>query len=124
MTLLLDTHVMLWWRTNSPRLGREARRAIGEADHVLVSAASAWEAAIKVAMGRLRLKDSFQVLVERSGFEQLAVTFPHAHRVTLLPPHHADPFDRMLVAQAQVEELVFVTHDRLLAPYEVPVLWT
>ena len=124
MRLLLDTHIVLWWRQNSPHVGAEVRRAIGGADQVLVSAASAWEVAIKTAIGRLRLKDPFGWLVERSGFEELPIAFRHAEHLKTLPPHHADPFDRMLVAQAQVEGLVLVTHDRRLEPYEVPVLWT
>lgn len=123
MRLLLDTHVALWWRQDSPRVGREARRAIGGAGQVFVSAASAWEVAIKTAIGRLRLKDPFSDLVAASGFEELPIAFRHAERLHALPPHHADPFDRMLVAQAQVEELVLVTHDRAVEPYEVTVLW-
>lgn len=124
MRLLLDTHIVLWWRQNSPRIGGEARRAIGGADQVLVSAASAWEVALKTAIGRLRLKDPFAALVARSGFEELPIAFRHAQRLKSLPVHHADPFDRMLIAQAQEEGLLLVTHDRGLEPYEVPVLWT
>jgi len=124
LNLLLDTHVVLWWRQDSSRIGGEARRAIGKADRVFVSAASAWEVAIKVAIGRLELKDSFADLVERSGFEELPIAFHHAERLRALPPHHTDPFDRMLIAQAQTEKLVLVTHDRGAEPYDVPVLWT
>jgi PIN domain nuclease of toxin-antitoxin system len=124
MKLLLDTHVVLWWRLDSRRLEREVRRAIGGADRVFVSAASAWEAAIKIALGRLRLKDPFAVLVAASGFEELPIAFRHAEQLASLPAHHADPFDRMLVAQAQIEGLTLVTHDRALAPYGVATLWT
>jgi len=121
--LLLDTHVLLWWRAASPRLTPEVCDAIATADVVFVSAASAWEAAIKQALGRLRLPDPFAVGVEDSGFEQLAVTFDHAERSVALPPHHRDPFDRMLVAQALEEALTLVTHDRRFEPYAVEVLW-
>jgi PIN domain nuclease of toxin-antitoxin system len=121
--LLLDTHVFLWWRAASPRLAPDARDAIAAADVVFVSAASAWEAAIKQALGRLRLPDRFAAGVEESGFEQLVVTFDHAERAGTLPPHHADPFDRMLVAQALAEGLTLVTHDRRLEPYEADILW-
>jgi PIN domain nuclease of toxin-antitoxin system len=121
--LLLDTHVFLWWREASPRLSPEARDAIAAAPVVFVSAASAWEAAIKQALGRLRLPDRFAAGVEESGFEQLAVTFDHAERAGALPPHHADPFDRMLVAQALAEDLTLVTRDRRLEPYAADVLW-
>ena len=103
--LLLDTHVFLWWRGASPQIPAALRDAIAEADAVFVSAASAWEAAIKEALGRLRLPDRFAVGVEESGFEQLAVTFDHAERAGALPPHHRDPFDRMLLAQALEEGL-------------------
>lgn len=122
--LLLDTHVFLWWRMNAPDLTEEARHAVARADTVLVSAASAWEAAIKVALGRLTLPEPFARGVEGSAFVKLAITFAHADRVGHLPHHHGDPFDRLLVAQAQVEELTLVTHDRKLEPYDVDVLWT
>ena len=124
MTLLLDTHVVIWWGLNSRALRTDARRAIATADHVLVSAASAWEVAIKIGLGRLRLKDPFSMLVERSGFDQLPVTFDHTERLAALPVHHADPFDRMLVVQSLVEGLTLVTHDRAFEPYTVPVIWT
>jgi PIN domain nuclease of toxin-antitoxin system len=124
VNLLLDTHVVIWWGLNSRALRADARRAITSADHVLVSAASAWEVAIKIGLGRLRLKDPFSTVVEGSGFEQLPVTFEHAERLTALPVHHADPFDRMLVVQSLVEGLTLVTHDRAFEPYTVPVIWT
>ena len=123
-SLLLDTHVFLWWRASDPRLGREAKTTIATAGAVFVSAASAWEAAIKEALGRLRLPDRFERGVEESGFERLPITFPHAVRAGGLPPHHRDPFDRMLIAQAQEEGLALVTHDRKLEPYEVEIVWT
>lgn len=109
---------------DAPELKEEARHAIASADTVFVSAASAWEAAIKVALGRLRLPAQFARGVEESGFVKLAITFDHAARVADLPDHHGDPFDRLLVAQARAEELTLVTHDRQLAPYAVDLLWT
>jgi PIN domain nuclease of toxin-antitoxin system len=90
---------------------------------VYVSAASAWEAGLKIGLGRLRLPESFATGVEKSGFEKLAITFAHADLATSLPPHHTDSFDRMLIAQAQVERLTLVTHDRRFERYEVHVLW-
>ena len=121
--LLLDTHVFLWWRGEPSRLASEVRSRIATADLVFVSAASAWEAAITVSLGRLERTDTMEAGVLASGFEKLLVTFSHAERAAALPPHHRDPFDRMLVAQAQAEGLTFVTHDRLLAPYDVEILW-
>ena len=123
MRLLLDTHVFLWWRANDRRLSQRARSAIGEAEIVFVSAVTAWEAAIKAALGRLRYPDTVESGAEASGFEKLSITLSHAERAGQLPRHHADPFDRMLVAQAQAEGLTLVTRDRRLQRYEVPILW-
>jgi len=122
--LLLDTHVVLWWRTNDVALGAEARTAIASAERVLVSAASAWEVAIKVALGKLRIPGPFARAVEASGFSELPITFQHAAHAGALPPHHADPFDRMLIAQAMSEGLTIMSHNRAFAPYGVPVMWT
>jgi PIN domain nuclease of toxin-antitoxin system len=122
--LLLDTHVFLWWRAEPSRLAVEVRERIASADMVFVSAASAWEAAIKVSLGRLELPDTIEAGVLASGFERLLITFAHAERAAGLPRLHGDPFDRMLVAQAQAEGLTLVTHDRLLEPYEVEILWS
>ena len=124
MRLLLDTHVFLWWRADSRYLRSNARRAIADAQLVFVSAATAWEAAIKAALGRLRIPDTIEAGVIDSGFERLPISFAHAEAAARLPPHHADPFDRMLVAQARTEGLTLVTHDRRLAPYGIEILWT
>ncbi|MFL6202622.1 MAG: type II toxin-antitoxin system VapC family toxin [Thermoanaerobaculia bacterium] len=121
--LLLDTHIFLWWRGEPSRLTAEVQSSIATADLVFVSAASAWEARIKASLGRLDLPDTVEAGVLASGFERLLITFSHAERAASLPPHHRDPFDRMLVAQAQAEGLTLVTHDRLLEPYEVEILW-
>ncbi len=122
--LLLDTHVFLWWRANDRLLQEPARSAIAEADVVFVSAATAWEAAIKASLGRLDLPDSIESGVENSGFEKLLISFSHAEAAAALPSHHGDPFDRMLIAQAVSEDLTLVTHDRRLEAYEVSILWT
>lgn len=123
MRLLLDTQVFLWWRADDKRLGRTARAAIADADVVFVSAASAWEAGIKAALGRLRYPGTIETGVEHSGFEKLPVTFAHAELAARLPKHHADPFDRMLVAQAAIESLTIVTSDRVLGAYEPAIVW-
>lgn len=124
MRLLLDTHVVLWWQTDDRRLGREARRAIATADIVWVSAVSGWEASIKAALGRLRLDEKFRILVAADDFTELPVSLAHAERLLDLPPHHTDPFDRLLVAQALAEKATLVTHDRAIEPYGAPVIWT
>ncbi len=123
MQLLLDTHVVLWWRANDPVLGMQARKAIGDAEVVFVSAASAWEVAIKVALGKLRIPGPFHEAVEASQFTPLPISFHHAATTGALPLHHTDPFDRMLIAQAMAEGLTVVTHDRGFAAYGVPVVW-
>jgi PIN domain nuclease of toxin-antitoxin system len=121
--LLLDTHVFLWWRGEPSRLAPAVASRIATADLVFVSVASAWEAAIKRSLGRLDLPDTLEAGVLASGFQPLLISFSHAERAGALPPHHRDPFDRMLVAQAQAEDLTLVTHDRLLEPYDVEILW-
>jgi PIN domain nuclease of toxin-antitoxin system len=122
--LLLDTHVFLWWRVNDPQLNAGAREAIATASIVFVSAASAWEAAIKIALGRLTLPEPFSRGVDHSGFRRLAISFEHSEAAAALPRHHGDPFDRMLVAQAQLEGCTLVTHDQVLRSYDVATLWT
>jgi PIN domain nuclease of toxin-antitoxin system len=124
VTLLLDTHVILWWQRDDRRLGKAARRAIAQADLVLVSAVSGWEVAIKMALGRLRVDEPLRVLLAADDFTELPFTFAHADALAGLPPHHADPFDRALAAQARVERATLVSHDRALGAYGVPVIWT
>ncbi|HUQ48176.1 MAG TPA: type II toxin-antitoxin system VapC family toxin [Gemmatimonadaceae bacterium] len=97
---------------------------MASADVVYVSAASAWEVAIKSSLGKIKLPSSFSESVEESGFVELSIQFTHAAAVELLPSHHADPFDHMIVAQAKVERLVVVSHDRAIEPYGIPVIWT
>ena len=118
MNLLLDTQVLIWW-DEGRRLAAEARRAIADADSIYVSAASAWEVAIKTGLGRLRPIRTVEQAAEESGFLELPVTFRHAERVGELPPHHRDPFDRLLIAQAGAEELILVTRDPVFAMYGV-----
>jgi PIN domain nuclease of toxin-antitoxin system len=105
-------------------LNASAREAIATAPIVFVSAASAWEAAMKIALGRLTLPEPFSQGVDHSGFRRLAISFEHAEVAAALPRHHGDPFDRILVAQAQLEGCTLVTHDRALAPYGIATLWT
>ncbi len=124
MKLLLDTHVVLWWQRDDRRLNQAARRAIARADLVWVSAVSAWEVSIKVALGRLRLTEPFGVLLAVDDFTELSLTVAHADALASLPAHHPDPFDRLLVAQARVEGATIVSHDRALALYRVPMIWT
>lgn len=123
MKLLLDTHAVLWWQTDDRRLSKPARKAIQTADIVWVSAASAWEVAIKTALGRLRLSEPFAITVASDDLTELPVLFAHAATLATLPPYHADPFDRMLVAQALAEGATLVSKDTALGAYGVPVVW-
>ena len=118
MNLLLDTHILIWW-DEGRRLAAAARRAIEAADSVYVSAVSAWEVAIKIGLGRLRPSRTVEQAVEESGFLELPITFRHAERVAGLPAHHRDPFDRLLIAQAEVEGLTLVTSDPVFGQYGV-----
>lgn len=122
MTLLLDTHTTLWWLAGSA-LSKPARSAIADPDAtVLVSSASAWEMAIKAALGRLDMPADLGSVLATSGFDVLEVSLEHALAVRDLPPLHRDPFDRVLVAQALCEGAVLVTRDVRLADYGVRVL--
>ena len=117
MRLLLDTQILLWALAGHRRLPREARRLIEDHESI-VSAASIWEIAIKVSIGRLEADpEAVRQALDPSGFEELAVTGEHAARVVQLPAHHRDPFDRLLVAQTLVEQLVLLTADSQLAAY-------
>lgn len=115
--ILLDTHLLLWAVAEPRNLPAAARRRIEEAD-VFVSAASLWEVSIKAALGKLAV-DPAEVLaeIEPAGFTLLPITGEHAAAVAKLPAVHADPFDRMLVAQAKTEPLLLVTNDAVLAGY-------
>lgn len=129
MRVLLDTHAFLWALTAPERLSRRARSATeDEGNEVLVSAASVWEIAIKAGLGRLEpdvaeIERSLPKEMERHAFQPLPVQMRHALRVATLPPVHRDPFDRLLVAQAIVEDLHLVTSDRELSAYGVRIIW-
>lgn len=122
MNLLLDTHVFLWWQQDRRRIKPHIGDAIEAADRVHVSVVSAWEAAIKISLGRLRLQFGFEQGVVESGFDPLLITFGHAAVFETLPALHGDPFDRMLVAQAIAEGLTLITVDRRIMNYRLPVL--
>jgi PIN domain nuclease of toxin-antitoxin system len=122
--LLVDTHALLWWLTDDPALSATAREALAEpANVVLVSAASVWEIAIQRALGKLTVPDDLLSQIEAEGFGWLAVKAEHAWRVRDLPPHHRDPFDRLLVAQSLVEQMPIVSADPRLAAYGVEARW-
>jgi PIN domain nuclease of toxin-antitoxin system len=116
--LLLDTHVLLWWLADDPSLAREAEVAIADAaSAVFVSAATAWEIAIKQALGKLDAPSDLERQIEVNRFKALSISTGHAYSAGTLPRHHDDPFDRMLVAQAMAEGLTIVTRDPRLRAY-------
>jgi PIN domain nuclease of toxin-antitoxin system len=121
MTLLLDTHVLLWWLDDPGHLSRPARRAIQDGTNpVYVSAAVAWEIAIKKALGKLDAPDDLEAVIDANRFLPLPITIAHALAVQSLPNHHRDPFDRMLIAQALHEGFRLVSRDSEIAKYAVP----
>ena len=128
MRCLLDTHTLIWWMTTDPHLSRSARTLIEQESTIsLVSAASAWEIATKVRLGRLPaaadLVEGFVDDIKRQRMEILAVSAEHGIRAGLLPGPHKDPFDRMLIAQAQAENVPILSNDRALDGYGVRRLW-
>lgn len=126
--LLLDTHALLWWFTDDPRLSSGARIRIADsANEILVSAASAWEIATKQRLGKLDgvpgAVRRFAELVAADGFLPLAINHAHALRAGSFPAVHRDPFDRMLAAQAEIEEVPLVTCDPAFAEFGIETLW-
>ena len=128
MRALLDTHAFLWWITDDDSLSSHARRVLGDGSNELfVSAASAWEIAIKIGLGKLPFPGEASSIIPRqlsvNAFLSLPVEIEHALRVADLPRLHRDPFDRMLVAQAQIEKLPIISRDPEIARYDVRLIW-
>lgn len=127
MSYLLDTHIFLWWVLNHPNLSRLIRAAIADPTHdVYVSAASAWEMMIKSSIGKLTLPSSPERWIKEqlrlNAFLPLPISIEHALAVASLPPLHKDPFDRIIIAQANVEGLTLITDDAIIPQYAVKVL--
>lgn len=120
--LLLDTEALIWWDLNDPRLGGHARAMIQDAVEVCVSAASAWEVANLVALGKLATSRSVSVAARESGFNELPVTMAQIEAAASLPPHHADPIDRLIIAGAILEGMSVLTDDRCFQEYGIPVV--
>jgi PIN domain nuclease of toxin-antitoxin system len=128
MRFLVDTHVLLWWLADDPALPASARRRIEAPDNsVVVSAASAWEIAIKYQLGKLpeaaSLLSDFGGYLDNERFDPLPMSLDHAVRAGLLPGPHKDPFDRMLIAQAQAEGLALMSNDVVFDGYKIARLW-
>jgi len=128
MRLLLDTHALLWWLAGDKRLPRKVRVALADdSNEVLVSAASAWEVSTKHRLGKLPnigpLANAFAREVVQQGFRPLDITIDHAQRAGSLSGPHADPFDRMLIAQSQAENLALVSNEAVFDNYGVTRIW-
>jgi PIN domain nuclease of toxin-antitoxin system len=123
MKLLLDTHAFLWWLSDDRQLGPQARKAIEQPDNlVYVSVATAWEIALERAVGRLEASGDIADWIEQSAFSDLPIEVEHAVVSAELPKHHSDPFDRLLVAQAQLDDMTLVTCDDEITEYDVSLL--
>ena len=128
MRLLLDTHTFLWWIEDAPQLSEHARMLIADPNnHLFLSAASGWEIAIKARLGKLRVHDELErFLAEQLSMNQISalpITMYHALHVQRLPLHHRDPFDRMLIAQSQLEAMPIITMDSIFSRYHVETIW-
>ena len=123
MNLLLDTHTLIWALADDPELAAAAREAIIDGNNIVfVSAVSVWEISIKKALGKLDAPDTLLEEIERHRFTPLEIALAHGERAGQLPPIHVDPFDRMLIAQAQLEQLTLVTRDPEIQKYPVHCL--
>ena len=121
--LLLDTHVLLWWLSDDPQLGQSARQAIADPrNDVYISAASTWEISIKRSLGKLSAPEDMDSIIDNEGFDKLPISLFHGDQAGMLPSHHKDPFDRMLIAQAQSEGLIVVTNDEKIIRYGIRIM--
>ena len=117
---LIDTHILLWWLSDNKKMTKKIRDLIADPEnHIFVSAVSAWEIAIKRALNKLKAPDDLKAIVEASDIEFLSMNADHALYVEQLPAIHNDPFDRLLVAQCIVEDLTFVTVDKIIPKYKI-----
>jgi PIN domain nuclease of toxin-antitoxin system len=127
MKVLLDTHVLVWWLEDAERLSKQAAKIIGNPEnHILISAVVGWELAIKVSTGKIKprsILDRLDRVLEQESFSELPIALDTAVRAGLLPLHHRDPFDRVLVAQAQSLDMPIVSADAVLDLYNVRRLW-
>jgi PIN domain nuclease of toxin-antitoxin system len=127
MRYLVDSHAFIWYLESNSKLSLNARMILEDGNNqCFVSVASLWEMAIKIALGRLELQTDFdriKDLITTFSFEILPIQFEHLKVTTQLPFHHHDPFDRILIAQSQVEELILITKDEKIKPYKIETLW-
>ena len=120
---LLDTHALLWWLADSKQLGDRCREMISDQrNQVFVSAATTWEISVKMSLGKLEAPEDMDSVVEDEGFSKLPISLYHGQIAGCLPAIHRDPFDRMLIAQAQAEGMILVTADEHIPKYQLRVM--
>ncbi|MFY0688983.1 MAG: type II toxin-antitoxin system VapC family toxin [Cyclobacteriaceae bacterium] len=120
---LIDTHILLWWLTDPSQLSPSAMKIIQDArNEVYVSAASIWEIAIKSRLGKLSVPDDLMEVLEKESIQVLSINEHHAWRTSLLPNHHKDPFDHMIIAQAQQSQMALISRDKKFERYDLPKL--
>jgi PIN domain nuclease of toxin-antitoxin system len=123
MKLLLDTHILLWWLTQDQKLSQTAIDTIADSDNIIfISAATAWEIAVKKMIGKLEAPDDLPIALAANDFLELPITIEHSQKLYQLPLHHHDPFDRIMVAQAIAEDLTFMTRDTKISLYEIKII--
>jgi PIN domain nuclease of toxin-antitoxin system len=123
MKLLLDTHILIWWLSQEQRLSQPEIDLISDSDNfIFVSAATAWEIAVKKMIGKLESPDDLPAALAINNFLELPITIEHSQKVYQLPLHHNDPFDRIMVAQAMSEDLTFMTRDAKIALYDIKII--
>ena len=122
MKLLLDTHIILWALNDDPRLSATHRTALEGEATLIVSSVSIWEISIKRALRKLSAPDTIVEVIRGAGCVPLAITWDHGDRAGQLPPHHSDPFDRLLIAQSQIEAMPMVTADKMFQAYDIDLI--
>lgn len=123
MNLLLDTHIVLWWLSDSSKLSKKSRSIISDTNNfIFVSVATGWEIAIKKSIGKLDAPNDFSKALQVNAFQPIAITLEHAELAGSLPHHHDDPFDRMIIAQSKIENFAVLTHDKHFKLYDIELL--
>jgi PIN domain nuclease of toxin-antitoxin system len=123
MKILLDTHILIWWLSKASRLSQTEIDLITDSDNfIFVSAATAWEIAVKKMIGKLEAPDDLPVALAVNNFLELPITIEHSQKLYQLPLHHNDPFDRIMIAQAMSEDLTFMTRDAKIALYDIRIV--
>lgn len=123
MNLLLDTHIVLWWLSDSNKLSKKSRSLISDVNNIIfVSVATGWEIAIKKSIGKLVAPDDFSQALQVNGFQPVSITLEHAELAGSLPRHHDDPFDRMIIAQNKIENLTLLSHNKHFKLYDIGLI--